>query len=235
LKINLDSVIFLHPDMNIKENIIRLKKEIPGRVKIIAISKTRSPANILEAYNTGHRIFGENRVQELSEKIGILPKDIQWHMVGHLQTNKVKYIVPFVSLIHSIDSLKLLTAVNNESLNNDKTQDCLFQVHIASEETKFGLSEAELWSLLGSQEFRQLRNIKIIGLMGMATFTDRESVIREEFRNLSRIFNEVKSNFFSGNNSFHELSMGMSGDYRIAIQEGSTMIRVGTIIFGDRN
>jgi pyridoxal phosphate enzyme (YggS family) len=219
--------------MNIRENITRLKKEIPDTVIIVAVSKTKSPLQILEAYNTGHRIFGENRVQELSEKAEILPKDIQWHMVGHLQTNKVKNIIPFVSLIHSIDSLKLLGVINNESLKINKIQDCLFQIHIAREETKFGLSEAELKSLLGSQEFVQLHNVRIAGLMGMATFTDNESVIREEFRNLVRIFKEVKNEFFSGKDYFKELSMGMSGDYRIAIEEGSTMIRVGTIIFNE--
>jgi pyridoxal phosphate enzyme (YggS family) len=221
--------------MNIRENITRLKKEIPDTVIIVAVSKTKSPLQILEAYNTGHRIFGENRVQELSEKAEILPKDIQWHMVGHLQTNKVKNIITFVSLIQSIDSLKLLGVINNESLKINKIQDCLFQIHIASEETKFGLSEAELKSLLGSQEFVQLHNVRIAGLMGMATFTDNESVIREEFRNLVRIFKEVKNEFFSGKDYFKELSMGMSGDYRIAIEEGSTMIRVGTIIFNERD
>ena len=219
--------------MNIRENITRIKKEIPDTIIIVAVSKTKSPLQILEAYNTGHRIFGENRVQELSEKAEILPKDIQWHMVGHLQTNKVKNIIPFVSLIHSIDSLKLLGVINNESLKINKIQDCLFQIHIAREETKFGLSEAELKSLLGSQEFVQLHNVRIAGLMGMATFTDNESVIREEFRNLVRIFKEVKNEFFSGKDYFKELSMGMSGDYRIAIEEGSTMIRVGTIIFNE--
>jgi pyridoxal phosphate enzyme (YggS family) len=219
--------------MNIRENITRLKKEIPDTVIIVAVSKTKSPLQILEAYNTGHRIFGENRVQELSEKAEILPKDIQWHMVGHLQTNKVKNIIPFVSLIHSIDSLKLLGVINNESLKINKIQDCLFQIHVAREETKFGLSEAELKSLLGLQEFVQLHNVRIAGLMGMATFTDNESVIREEFKNLVRIFKEVKNEFFSGKDYFKELSMGMSGDYRIAIEEGSTMIRVGTIIFNE--
>jgi pyridoxal phosphate enzyme (YggS family) len=221
--------------MNIRENITRLKKEIPDTVIIVAVSKTKSPLQILEAYNTGHRIFGENRVQELSEKAEILPKDIQWHMVGHLQTNKVKNIIPFVSLIHSIDSLKLLGVINNESLKINKIQDCLFQIHIAREETKFGLSEAELKSLFSSQEFVQLHNIRIAGLMGMATFTNNESVIREEFRNLVRIFKEVKNEFFSGKDYFKELSIGMSGDYRIAIEEGSTMIRVGTIIFNERD
>ena len=226
--------MILAADMSISENIIQLKKEIPDNIKIVAISKTKSPSQILEAYNSGQRLFGENRVQELTEKAEILPKDIQWHMVGHLQTNKVKYIVPFVSLIHSIDSMKLLMAVNNESLKNNKIQDYLFQVYIATEETKFGLSETELRELLSSQEFLHLHNVRMIGLMGMATFTDQETIIRNEFRNLFRIFKETKNDFFFQQDYFCELSMGMSGDYRIAIQEGSTMIRVGTIIFGER-
>jgi pyridoxal phosphate enzyme (YggS family) len=221
--------------MNISENIARLKKEIPDNIKIIAISKTKSPARILDAYNSGHRLFGENRVQELTEKSEILPKDIQWHMVGHLQTNKVKFIIPFVSLIHSIDSMKLLKIVNAESLKNNKIQDCLFQLHIAREETKFGLSETELKTLLSSQEFQHLHNVRMVGLMGMATFTDQESIIRNEFRSLSRIFKEVKNDFFPEQDYFCELSMGMSADYKIAIEEGTTMIRVGTIIFGERN
>lgn len=221
--------------MSIGDNITRLKKEIPADIKIIAISKTRSPGEILEVYNTGHKLFGENRVQELTAKSEILPKDISWHMVGHLQTNKVKLIASFVSLIHSIDSLKLLEAVNHEALKNNRVQDCLFQIHIAREETKFGLSGEELRELLASQEYNLLHNIRITGLMGMATFTDQESVVRSEFRYLSIIFKEIKNEFFPKQDYFCELSMGMSGDYKIAIGEGSTMIRVGTVIFGERN
>jgi len=221
--------------MSIGENIIRLKKEIPANIKIIAISKTKSPEDILEAYNTGHRLFGENRIQELTTKAEILPKDIQWHMVGHLQSNKAKLIASFVNLIHSIDSLKLLIVVNNEALKNNRVQDCLFQVFIAREETKFGLSRAELRELLKSEEYQQLHNIRITGLMGMATFTDKEAIIRDEFMHLSEIFKEIKNDFFAKQGYFCELSMGMSGDYTIAIEEGSTMIRVGTIIFGERN
>lgn len=220
--------------MSISQNINRLTNEVPEGVKVIAISKTVTPERILEAYHSGQRLFGENRVQELTEKAVILPKDIHWHMVGHLQTNKVKYIIPLVSLIHSIDSLKLLLVVNNEAMKYNKIQDCLFQVHIASEETKFGLSENELKAILSSGELFTLKNIRITGLMGMASFTDQESVIREEFRNLARIYKEVKSEFLPGEDYFCELSMGMSGDYRIAIEEGSTMIRVGTLIFGGR-
>lgn len=220
--------------MSIRENIYRFRSEIPGDVKIIAISKTKSPAQILEAYDTGHRLFGENRVQELTEKAAILPGDIQWHMVGHLQTNKVKYIMPFISLIHSVDSIKLLGVINNESLKINKIQDCLFQIHIAREETKFGFSETELVSILKSQEFAQLHNVRITGLMGMATFTDNKSLVREEFRNLAMIFQGVKKDFFPDQDYFRELSMGMSGDYQIAIEEGSTMVRIGTLIFGER-
>jgi len=221
--------------MSIGENINRLKKEIPANIKIIAVSKTKSPADILEAYNAGHRLFGENRVQELTDKAELLPKDIQWHMVGHLQSNKVKLIAPFVSLIHSIDSMKLLVIVNNEAFRNNRIQDCLFQICIAREETKFGLSYASLKDLLKSQEFQQLQNIRITGLMGMATFTDEVNIIRNEFRYLKEIFREIKNDYFAGQDYFSELSMGMSGDYSIAIEEGATMIRVGTIIFGERS
>jgi pyridoxal phosphate enzyme (YggS family) len=220
--------------MSIRENIDRLRSEIPGDVKIIAISKTKSPAQILETYDTGHRLFGENRVQELTDKTAILPGDIQWHMVGHLQTNKVKYIIPFISLIHSVDSIKLLATINNESLKINKIQDCLLQIHIAREETKFGFSETELVSTLKSQEFAQLHNVRIAGLMGMATFTDDKSFVREEFRNLAMIFQRVKKDFFPDQDYFRELSMGMSGDFQIAIEEGSTMVRIGTLIFGER-
>jgi len=220
--------------MSIRENINQLRLEIPGNIKIIAISKTKSPAQILEAYNAGYRFFGENRVQELTEKAAILPGDIQWHMVGHLQTNKVKNIIPFISLIHSVDSIKLLGVINNESLKIYKIQDCLLQVYIAREETKFGFSEDELAATLRSQEFAKLSNIRIAGLMGMATFTDDESVVREEFRNLAMIFKKIKKDFFPDQDFFRELSMGMSGDYKIAIEEGSTMVRIGTLIFGER-
>ncbi len=220
--------------MSIRENINRLGLDIPGNVRIIAISKTRSPEQILEVYETGHRFFGENRVQELAEKAAILPEDIQWHMVGHLQTNKVKHIIPIVSLIHSVDSIKLLSVINNESLKINKIQDCLLQVYIAREETKFGFSEDELFSALKSREFAQLYNIRITGLMGMATFTDDTSLVREEFRNLAGIFNKVKKDFFPDRDYFRELSMGMSGDYQIAIEEGSTIVRIGTLIFGER-
>lgn len=220
--------------MSIRENINHLKSEIPVNVSIIAISKTKTREQILEAYETGHRLFGENRVQELAEKASKLPGEIQWHMVGHLQSNKVKYIVPFVSMIQSVDSLKLLSVINNESLKINKIQDCLLQVYIAREETKFGFSETELESILSSGEFEHFHNVRIAGLMGIATFTNDESVVKKEFRNLADIFKKVKKDFFSDRDYFRELSMGMSGDYRIAIEEGSTMVRIGTLIFGER-
>ncbi len=220
--------------MGIRENIIAFKRSIPPDVKLVAVSKTKSPAEILEAYETGHRMFGENRVQELVDKAGMLPGDIQWHLVGHLQTNKVKFIAPFVNMIHSVDSMKLLMTINKEAEKNDRIQDCLFQIHIAREETKFGLSEQELKDLLSSSEFTDQKNVRICGLMGMATFTDNEKMIREEFQYLMKIFQEMKDHYFSQHDYFGELSMGMSGDYRIAIEEGSTMIRIGTIIFGER-
>jgi pyridoxal phosphate enzyme (YggS family) len=220
--------------MGIKENIIAFKKSLPPDVKLVAVSKTKSPAEILEAYETGHRMFGENRVQELVDKAGILPGDIQWHLVGHLQTNKVKYIAPFVCMIHSVDSMKLLMTVNKEAEKINRIQDCLFQIHIAREETKFGFSEQELKDLLNSSEFYDQKNVRICGLMGMATFTDNEKMIREEFQYLMKIFQEIKDHYFRQQDHFGELSMGMSGDYRIAIEEGSTMIRIGTIIFGGR-
>jgi hypothetical protein len=221
--------------MSIADNINQLIKEIPPEVKIIAISKTHSPEIILEAYHAGLRLFGENRVQELTAKVDLLPGDIQWHMVGHLQTNKVKFIAPFVSLIHSIDSLKLLVQVDHEALKNNRIQNCLLQIHIAREEMKFGLSVEELKQLLHSKMFRDLHNIRINGLMGIATFTDQKELIRSEFRYLSELFKEIKSDFFAECDYFCELSMGMSGDYKIAIEEGATMIRIGTMIFGERS
>ena len=220
--------------MSVKDNIIKFKKNLPANVKIVAVSKTKSPGEILEVYNTGHRIFGENRVQEMIQKAGILPDDIEWHMVGHLQTNKAKYIVPFVRLIHSVDSMKLLLTIQKEAEKYKKIQDCLFQIYIAREETKFGFSEQELRDVLNSSEFHELENIRILGLMGMASFSDNEQVIRREFRYLAELFRKIKNDYFIQDKHFCELSMGMSGDYQIAIEEGATMIRIGTIIFGER-
>ncbi len=220
--------------MNIRENIIQLKESLPGHVTLVAVSKTKPAEDILEAYQAGHKIFGENRVQELVTKAQTLPSDIQWHMVGHLQTNKVKFIAPFVHLIHSIDSFKLLSVINREAQKVDRMINVLLQVHIASEETKFGFSGEEVVQLLSSDEYKELSDIKVTGLMGMATFTRDEQTIRQEFRYLSSVFNRIKDSFFREDPEFCELSMGMSGDYLLAIDEGSTMIRIGTIVFGER-
>jgi pyridoxal phosphate enzyme (YggS family) len=189
----------------------------------------------MSAYQTGHKIFGENKAQELMNKQPQLPPDIEWHFIGHLQTNKVKYITSFVNLIHSVDSLKLLKEINKQALKANRTIDCLFQFHIASEETKFGLDYEEAAEIVRSDQFQGLRNIKICGVMGMATFTDNSEIIRQEFKKLRRIFEKLKTNFFENKNFFKEISMGMSDDYKIAIEEGSTIIRIGSSIFGARN
>ena len=221
--------------MSIAKNIQEIKKSIPENVKLIAISKTKPDKDILEAYNAGQKIFGENKVQDLIGKYERLPKDIKWHMVGHLQTNKVKLITPFIDLIHAVDSMKLLKTINKEAKKNNRVIRCLLQLHIAQEETKFGFSENEVDELLGSQEFLELSNIEITGLMGMATFTDDESKIRTEFKTIKNHFTYLKQKFFSDSTCFKELSFGMTNDYKIAIEEGSTMIRIGTLIFGTRN
>ncbi|MDB0011661.1 YggS family pyridoxal phosphate-dependent enzyme [Crocinitomicaceae bacterium] len=218
----------------IEENLKVVQKEIPEGVTLVAVSKTKPNSDIEKLYNIGQRIFGENKVQELVDKHEVLPKDIQWHLIGHLQTNKVKYIAPFVSLIHSIDSFKLLKEVNKEGKKNDRVIDCLLQFHIAEEDSKFGLSMDEANEILASKEFVEMRNISVVGVMGMATFTDDELQVSNEFRNLESYFNVLKSHYFKFNDSFKEISMGMSGDYKLAIEEGSTMVRVGSSIFGLR-
>lgn len=220
--------------MSILENIRKLKAEIPDHVDIIAVSKRKPIEDILQAYKAGHRIFGENRVQELIEKQPLLPGDINWHMIGHLQTNKVKYIAEFVDMIHSVDSLKLALAIDKEAFKAGRVIPVLLQMHIADEESKFGFSEDELNSLLDSPEFSVLKNIRIEGLMGMATYTEDMDKVRSEFRYLREVFYRVKNTYFAGSDHFRQISMGMSGDYEIAIEEGSTMIRVGTLIFGAR-
>ena len=220
--------------MNIRENIKQLRDSLPGHVTLVAVSKTKSVEDILEVYQVGHKIFGENRVQELVTKAQTLPADIQWHMVGHLQSNKVKFIAPFVHLIHSIDSFKLLSVINKEAQKVNRLINVLLEVHIASEETKFGFSEEEIVQLLSSDVYKELQDIKVLGLMGMATFTLDEQTIRQEFRYLSGVFDRIKDSFFREDPEFCELSMGMSGDYLLAIDEGSTMIRIGTVIFGER-
>lgn len=215
-------------------NIVSLKKRVPPSVKVVAVSKTKPVSDILIAYNTGHRIFGENRVKELLEKKDLLPRDIEWHLVGHLQTNKVKLIVPFVYMIQSVDSYKLLKTINREAAKLLRRVNCLLQIHIAEEETKYGFNMHEVEEMLNDPEFNTLDSINISGLMGMATFTDDEVKIRKEFRYLADCFQKIKSRYFSDRPDFREISMGMSGDYDIAISEGSTMIRIGSLIFGER-
>jgi len=213
--------------MSIKENLLKLKGSIPTGVTLVAVSKTKPNELILEAYESGQRDFGENYVQELLEKQKQLPADIHWHFIGHLQTNKVKQIIPFVHLIHGVDSVKLLKEINKESAKIGKVTSCLLQIYIADEETKFGLDEQECRALLRSEEFSQLKNIKLEGFMGMASNTDDEEKIRSEFRKIVALRNEFPQ--------YKILSFGMSGDYQLAIKEGSTMIRVGSLIFGERN
>jgi pyridoxal phosphate enzyme (YggS family) len=219
---------------DIASNIVSLKQQIPSSVKLVAVSKTIPVSDILEAYNTGHRIFGENRVQELLSKKDHLPVDIEWHLVGHLQSNKVRYIVPFISMIHSVDSFRLLTAINNEARRINRVVSCLLQFHIAVEETKFGFDMDEVNNMIDQEAFSQLTNVRICGVMGMATFTNDKEGIRKEFRMLSGYFKLLKDRYFTKAEHFSEISMGMSGDFRIAIEEGSTIIRIGSIIFGER-
>ena len=221
--------------MSIADNINNLKKEIgDGNVKLIAVSKTKPAAVLMEAYNAGQRVFGENNVQELVEKYDQLPKDIEWHLIGHLQTNKVKYIAPFISLIHSVDSIKLLQEIDKQAAKNNRIIDCLLQIYIADEETKFGLGFDESIELLRSEEFTSLQHVRIVGLMGIATNTENPKQLKDEFYELHTFFDGIKSSYFRKEDAFKELSMGMSGDYKIAIEEGSTMIRVGSLIFGQR-
>lgn len=221
--------------MSIADNIRNLKKETESRnVMLIAVSKTKPAPEIQEAYDAGQRLFGENMVQELVEKQEQLPKDIQWHLIGHLQSNKVKYIAPFISMIQSVDSLKLLQEINKHAKKNNKVIDCLLQIYIADEETKFGLGFDEVIGLLRSDELSSLRNIRIRGLMGIATNTDNEKQIKEEYYELKSFFDGIKQSFFRKDAAFDTLSMGMSSDYKIAIEQGSTMVRLGSTIFGQR-
>ncbi|MEA3503909.1 MAG: YggS family pyridoxal phosphate-dependent enzyme [Bacteroidota bacterium] len=220
--------------MTIKENIKSVRKNISKNVTLISVSKTKPNEAIIEAYEAGERLFGENKAQEIIKKQPELPQDIQWHFIGHLQTNKVKYLTPFVSLFHSIDRAKLLKTINSEAKKSNRIVDCLLQFHIAEETTKFGLDIKEANELLKSDTYSAMENIRIIGVMGMATFTDNTDQVRREFRILKNIFTDLKKNFFADDSSFKEVSMGMSGDYKIAIEEGSTMVRVGSSIFGSR-
>lgn len=221
--------------MSIAENLQQIKNSIPEYVNLVAVSKTHPPELILEAYAKGQRHFGENKVQELITKVAQLPSDIIWHMIGHLQSNKVKNIAPFVGLIHGIDSFKLLEVVDKEAFKVQRTIDCLLQVHIASESTKFGFSKDELEKLFAGDEFLKLKNVRVCGLMGMATYTNNTNQVRQEFRGLKQLFDKWKTEYFSSTDFFNVLSMGMSGDYLIAIEEGSTLVRVGSAIFGYRD
>ncbi len=221
--------------MSISSNLKEIKKSLPDQVTLVAVSKTKPISDLQEAYDAGQRIFGENKVQELREKQPALPKDIEWHMIGHMQTNKVKYIAPYISLIHGVESFKLLEEINKQAKKNNRIINVLLQFHIAIESTKFGLQIDEARDILKSDEFQALENIKVAGVMGMASFVDNESQIRQEFQSLKQIFDSLKSEFFENSPSFNTISMGMSGDYQLAIEEGSTMVRVGSSIFGARN
>src|SRR5690554_5042185 len=216
--------------MIISENLKNLKATLPKEVTLVAVSKTRTPSELMEAYNTGQRIFGENKIQELEVKWQEMPKDIEWHMVGHVQRNKVKFMAPFVSLVHAVDSLRLLRKINKEAKKHDRIINCLLQIKIAEEDSKFGMDERDASDLMASEDIKKYKNIKILGLMGMATFTEDEAQISKEFKKLKGIYDKFKIT----NPELNVLSMGMSGDYQIAINHGSNMIRVGSAIFGER-
>lgn len=220
---------------DIQHNLQEVLDEISSEVCLVAVSKTKPVSDLQEAYELGQRVFGENKVQELTDKYEALPKDIQWHMIGHLQTNKVKYIAPFITLIHSVDSVKLLTEINKQAEKNNRSIDCLLQVHIAEEETKYGFDLQEVEELIKSDELARLNHIKIKGLMGMATFSEDRKKIKREFESLNITFKQLQQNTLPENVSLEILSMGMSGDYQLAIEAGSNMIRVGSSIFGSRN
>ena len=217
-------------NMSTKQNLSKIKSSLPENVTLVAVSKTKPISDLMEAYVAGQRIFGENKIQEMAEKWEQMPKDIQWHMIGHVQTNKVKFMAKFVSLIHGVDSLKLLEEINKQALKNNRLIDCLLQIHIAEEETKFGLNKKELNDILTSRGFQEMKNIRIIGLMGMATFADNQNQIKKEFNSLKSIFDQ----FTNHNSQMTILSMGMSSDYQLAIESGSTMVRIGSSIFGGR-
>jgi pyridoxal phosphate enzyme (YggS family) len=219
----------------IKANLLRIQKSVPKNVTLVAVSKTKPISDLQEAYDAGQRIFGENKIQEMAEKFDALPKDIQWHMIGHLQSNKVKYMAHFVDLIHGVDKLKTLKEINKQAKKHNRIINCLLQAKIAKEDTKFGLSFDEIEAVIGSEEISDLENIKIVGFMGMATFTDNQEQLKKEFLSLKSFFDTQKLRALASNCELEILSMGMSGDYPLAIENGSTMIRVGSSIFGNRN
>ena len=221
-------------NMSIAQNLLKIKSTLPSTVTLVAVSKTKPIPNLMEAYDAGQRIFGENKIQEMAEKWEAMPKDIEWHMIGHVQTNKVKFMAPFVSLIHGVDSLKLLKEINKQAQKNNRIIDCLLQMYIAEEESKFGLDEGELNEILSTVTFQGMNNIRIVGLMGMATFTDNQEQIKKEFTHLKSIFDYLVTQTKTQNLEPKTLSMGMSGDYQLAIECGSTMVRIGSSIFGGR-
>lgn len=220
--------------MSVAGQINQIKSQIPPDVRLVAVSKTKPVSDIMEAYDAGQRVFGENKVQDLIAKQPELPRDIEWHFIGHLQSNKVKYLTPFVSMIESVDSLKLLKEIDKQAAKSSRVVKCLLQFHIASEETKFGLDLKEAQQIIETEIFRNMKHVHVCGVMGMATYTDDEKVLKEEFSTLRNIFNKLKNKHFKDDEHFVDISMGMSGDYLLAIEEGSTNVRVGTAIFGSR-
>ncbi len=216
---------------DIEQNLQSIRKSIPKEVTLVAVSKTKPIEELMKAYDAGQRVFGENKIQEMTEKWSKMPKDISWHMIGHVQTNKVKYMAPFVDLIHAVDSLKLLKEINKQAKKYDRVISCLLQIKIAKEDSKFGLSTADAEQILESEEFAELSNIRIQGLMGMATFTDDLDQIKNEFKVIKTLFDKLQPKY----TNFQTLSIGMSGDYKTAISSGSTMVRIGSSIFGARN
>lgn len=221
--------------MSVRENLLQVKSQVPDNVCLIAVSKTKPVEAIQEAYDCGQRVFGENKAQEMRDKHAVLPQDIQWHMIGHLQENKIKYIIPYVTMIHSIDSLKLLKEVNKKAMQCERVVDCLIEMDISHEDSKFGLSIEELRDMLESEDFQAMNNVRICGLMGIGSITDDREKTRQEFRNLKNMFEDIRKEYFQDKEYFTHISMGMSGDYDIAIEEGSTFVRVGSKIFGERD
>ncbi len=221
--------------MNQKNAIKEIFSFLPASVKLVAVSKTHTPNEILRVYNEGIRDFGENKVQELITKQPLLPLDIKWHQIGHLQTNKVKFIAPFIHLIHSVDSFKLLKEINSQALKNNRVINCLIQIYIAKEETKYGLAESEAIELIEGFKSSSMQNVRLVGVMGIATFSENEDIVRKEFQSLVETFKTIKERYFQDDEAFNEISMGMTSDYHIAVEEGSTIVRIGTAIFGERD